>query len=229
MLIANWMTKDPVTVNPDVSMMRAGKIMREKEIRRLPVVDENNVVIGIVTDRDVKQASPSKATTLDIHEMYYLLSEIKVKDIMTLNPATLTDEDTIERAALLMLKMKVSGFPIVDADQKLVGLITEYDVFKVLTSITGIQHGGLQIGFELGTEEGSLQKLLDDLSEKNIRIMSLQTSYELSPESKRQVYIRIQDMDRGKEEDILAELQEKYEVLFHVRDFVPDDEENPLA
>lgn len=229
MLIANWMTKIPVTVKSDVSMMRAGKLMKEKNIRRLPVVDDNNVVIGIVTDSDIKQASPSEATTLDIHEMYYLLSEIKVKDIMTLNPTTLSPEDTIERAALLMLSMKVSGFPIVDASNRLLGLITEHDVFKVLTSITGVQHGGLQIGFELPTEEGSLQKLLDELMNRNIRILSLLTSYESSEEGHRQVFIRIQDLGWDQEKALLEDLKESYKVLFHVRDYAPEEADNPLS
>jgi acetoin utilization protein AcuB len=223
------MTKSPVTVTADTNMMRAGKMMKEKNIRRLPVIDEDNLVIGIVTDRDIKQASPSEATTLDIHEMYYLMSEIKVKDIMTLNPITLTPEDTIERAALLMLSEKVSGFPIVDSNKKLVGLITEYDVFKVLTSITGVQHGGLQVGFELPTEEGSLQKLLDELMNRNIRILSLLTSYESSPEGHRQVFIRIQDLGWDREKQLLDDLKKNYKVLFHVRDYAADEEGNPLT
>jgi len=229
MLIANWMTTNPVTVTADVSMMRAGKLMKEKNIRSLPVVDEQNAVIGIVTDRDIKQASPSQATTLDMHEMYYLLSEIKVKDIMTLNPTTLTAQDTIERAALMMLKMKVSSFPIVDEGGKLTGMITQTDVFKVLTSITGVQHGGLQIGFELTTEPGSLQGLLDELVNNNVRIMSLMTSYESSPKGSRQVYIRIQELGWDKEKELLDALKDKYQVLFHVTDYTPDENETPLV
>lgn len=227
MLIANWMTPDPVTVTADVSMMRAGKLMKEKKIRCLPVLDEAGAVIGIVTDRDIKQASPSQATTLDMHEMYYLLSEIKVKDIMTLNPTTLTAEDTIEKAALMMLNMKVSNFPIVDQDNKLQGLITQSDVFKVLTTITGVQHGGMQIGFELPTEPGSLQKLLDELVNRNVRIMSLMTCYEMSPKGARQVYIRIQNLGWDKEKELLDELRTKFTVLFHVSDHTPNGNAAP--
>ena len=85
MIIKDWMTKDVITVDPEASMMRAAKLMKEKNIRRLPVVDDRGKLVGILSDRDVKEASPSKATTLDVHELYYLLSEIKVKNIMTSN------------------------------------------------------------------------------------------------------------------------------------------------
>lgn len=222
MLIADWMTKDPVTATPETNLMRAVKLMKEKNIRRLPVVDEENVVIGVVTDRDIKEASPSKATALDIHEMFYLLSEIKVEDIMTLNPVTLFPEDTMEYAALLMLEKKISGIPIVDGNKKIKGLITESDIFKVLTSITGVRRGGLQIGVELPIEAGSLQRLLDELMRRNIRIMSLLTSYENSPEGKRHVFIRIQDPGPDKEEELLGELRKRFRVLFQVRDYDPD-------
>ena len=82
MLIREWMTKDVITVTPDTSMLKASKLMKDHNIRRLPVLDGKHVV-GIVSDRDIRAASPSKATTLDMHELYYLLSEVKVKDIMT--------------------------------------------------------------------------------------------------------------------------------------------------
>ncbi|MBA4357575.1 MAG: hypothetical protein C0405_07600, partial [Desulfovibrio sp.] len=96
MLIENWMTKDVVTGAPETSMMKASKIMKEKGISRLPVVDERGVLLGIVSDRDIKEASPSKATTLDMHELYYLLSEIKLKDIMTKKVVTIKRGETVD-------------------------------------------------------------------------------------------------------------------------------------
>ena len=92
MLIREWMTKDVITVTPDTSMLKASKLMKDHNIRRLPVLDGKHVV-GIVSDRDIRAASPSKATTLDMHELYYLLSEVKVKDIMTSDPVTVYDTD----------------------------------------------------------------------------------------------------------------------------------------
>jgi acetoin utilization protein AcuB len=228
MLIADWMTKDPITVTEDTSMMRSGKIMKENNIRRLPVVDENHAVIGIITDRDLKDASPSKATTLDIHELYYLLSEIKVKDIMTLNPITLSPRDTVEKAALLMNAKRVDGFPVVEGG-KLVGIIAESDVFKVLTSITGVQFGGVQVAVELGTEPGALQGLLDRLIKNKARIMSLLTSYESAADERRQVFIRLHDMPEDQEKALISDLESDYKVLFSVRDHSPEEGGNPLG
>lgn len=102
MLIREWMTKDVITVTPDTSMLKASKLMKDHNIRGvLPVLDGKRVV-GIVSDRDIRAASPSKATTLDMHELYYLLSEVKVKDIMTSDPVTVYDTDAVDAAALLM-------------------------------------------------------------------------------------------------------------------------------
>ena len=95
MLIREWMTKDVITVTPDTSMLKASKLMKDHNIRRLPVLDGKHVV-GIVSDRDIRAASPSKATTLDMHELYYLLSEVKVKDIMTSDPVTVYDTDAVD-------------------------------------------------------------------------------------------------------------------------------------
>jgi acetoin utilization protein AcuB len=95
MLLKNWMTREIITVTPETSMMKASKILKDQNIHRLPVVEENGKLVGIVSDRDIKDASPSKATTLDVHELYYLLSEIKIKDIMTRNPHTINEEATV--------------------------------------------------------------------------------------------------------------------------------------
>ena len=92
MLVKGWMTSDVLTIDEDTSMMKASEIMRENNIRRLPVMHKGKLV-GIVTDRDIKEASPSKATTLDVHELYYLLSELKIKDIMSTHVFTISPEE----------------------------------------------------------------------------------------------------------------------------------------
>ena len=98
MLIKDWMTKDPFTINDDTSMIKAIHIMNEHRFRRLPVVSQGKLV-GMVTDRDLKEASPSKATTLDVHELYYLLAELQVSEIMSRSPVSVSQDDTVERAA----------------------------------------------------------------------------------------------------------------------------------
>jgi acetoin utilization protein AcuB len=220
MLISEWMSRDVITVTPDTSMMKASKILKEKNIRRLPVVDDNGKMVGIVTDRDIKEASPSKATTLDVHELYYLLSEIKIKDIMTKNPFCVNENGTVEKAAVVMREKKVEGLPVVDDDDKVVGIITETDIFNVMIDITGVYQGGLQMGFQLPNTPGSLKEVLTDLRASKARIISILTSYDQGGPDTRRVYIRIADMDKSEENQLRQSLEEKYDLIFCVRDTV---------
>jgi acetoin utilization protein AcuB len=216
MLIANWMTKDVITLTPETSMMKASKLMKEKRISRIPVVDDKGVLLGIVSDRDVKDASPSKATTLDMHELYYLLSEIKLKDIMTKKVVTLRPGDTVEQAAVLLLENNIGGMPVVDEANKVVGVVTDSDIFKVLIRITGVMEGGTEMGLRLPNEPGGLVPVLDFLKDAGARVMSLLTSCEPAEVGMRDVFIRIRDMEKAELNKLKAAMQEKFEVLYWV-------------
>lgn len=220
MLIREWMTQDVITVTPDTSMMKASKILKENRIRRLPVVDAEGRLIGIVSDRDIKEASPSKATTLDMHELYYLLSEIKVKDIMTRDPFTVRADDTVETVALNMIEKRIGGLPVVDDAGKLVGIISDSDVFKVLITITGVRHGGVQFAFELENTPGTLKPIVDTLREHNARIISILTSMDDSNGPTRRVYIRILPMDRAEENRIIEAVKNRFTLMYWARDNV---------
>lgn len=220
MLIREWMTKDVITVTPDTSMMKASKILKENRIRRLPVVDAEGRLIGIVSDRDIKEASPSKATTLDMHELYYLLSEIKVKDIMTRDPFTVRADDTVETVALNMIEKRIGGLPVIDDAGKLVGIISDSDVFKVLITITGVRHGGVQFAFELENTPGTLKPIVDTLREHNARIISILTSMDDSTGPTRRVYIRILPMDRAEENRIIEAVKGRFSLMYWARDNV---------
>lgn len=218
MIIKEWMTRDVITVYPETSMMRAAKLMKEKGIRRLPVVDEKGKVLGMLSDRDVKEASPSKATTLDVHELYYLLSEIKVKNIMTPNPITIRETDTVVKCAAIMHDKKISGIPVLNDANELVGIMTQNEVYRVLLSITGIYHGGIQLGLKLSDQRGTLKEVLDCMRGHKARVISVLTSYDNVEEGFRQVFIRIMDMDKSVLNELQKELGEKYELTFWVRD-----------
>lgn len=218
MLIKSWMTTEVISLTPERTMMKASKLMKDNGIKRLPIVDENGKLVGIVSDRDIKEASPSKATTLDTHELYYLLSEIKLKDIMTTNPETVDPEDTVEKAAVIMDEKRIGGMPVVDKSGNLVGVITDSDIFKVLIHITGVHLGGVQIGIKLGTEIGSLNSALEFLRDKGCRIISVLTSMENPDASERSVFIRFHEMDRQDLKKLRAELEESYELLYWTRD-----------
>ena len=203
MPVKNWMTTDVVSVGPETSLLKVGKLMKDHHIRRIPVVDEQGQVIGIISDRDVRDASPSKATTLDMYEMHYLLAEPKAKNIMTAKPITVKPTDTVEQAALIMLDNKVGGLPVVDDSGKLVGIISDHDVFKALVDITGARLGGLQFAIELPDQPGTARPLFDLLRAHNARLLSVLTVS--NDDGNRQLFIRVRDLENTKAEQELMD------------------------
>ena len=203
MPVQNWMTTDVVSVGPDTSLLKVGKLMKDHHIRRIPVVDENGQVVGIISDRDVRDASPSKATTLDMYEMHYLLAELKAKNIMTAKPITVKPTDTVEQAALIMLDNKVGGLPVVDDSGKLVGIISDHDVFKALVDITGARLGGLQFAIELPDQPGTARPLFDLLRAHNARLLSVLTVS--NDDGNRHLFIRVRDLENAKAEQELMD------------------------
>ena len=129
--------------------------------------------MGMVTDRDLKEASPSKATTLDVHELYYLLAELQVQEIMSRNPISVSQDDTVERAAQIMLEHTISGLPVVDAGGHLVGIITQSDVFRAFMHITGVLQGGAQFALRLEDRPGILKEVADMMRDRGGRLVSL--------------------------------------------------------
>lgn len=132
-LVKDWMTDDVVTVTPETTLPEAHQIMTDQGIRRLPVVDKHRRLVGIVTRGDVRGAEPSQATTLSIWELNYLLSQLKIKEIMTPDPITVLETATVGTAARTMLENRISGLPIVNGRGELVGIITESDIFRMVT------------------------------------------------------------------------------------------------
>lgn len=220
MLIRDWMTTDVITASLETSMLKVSKMMKEYDIRRVPVVDAQGKIVGIVSDRDVKDASPSKATTLDMHELYYLLSEIKVRDIMTPDPVTVSLRDTVERVALLMQERAIGGLPVVDDDGTLVGIITDHDVFKVLVEITGVRHGGLQVALAVEDLPGTMRPIFDLLREYNASLISMLTADSNRGGNWREVYLRIRSMERTEENRLVEALKERFDLLYWVREKV---------
>lgn len=129
--VADWMTTNVITTNPMTAISAAHQLMQEKQIRRLPVVD-NGKLVGIITIGDVREASPSDATTLSIWELNYLWSQLTVQKVMTRNTLTVNPTTPILDAAEKMLDHKVSGLPVVNDKNQLVGVITESDIFRML-------------------------------------------------------------------------------------------------
>lgn len=220
MLVANWMSKNIITVDENDSMQDAIKILKEHDIRMLPVLKRGRLV-GIVTDRDLKRASASDATTLEIHELLYLLTRIKVRDIMTKEVITVPPDFTVEETALVLQKNKISGAPVVDSRGKLVGTITQTDLFRVLISLTGVAKGGIQFGLQLEDRPGSIKEVADIIRKFGGRMVSILSSYDQVPEGYRRVYIRMRNVERSALQNLKQELKSKAGLLYLV-----DDTEN---
>jgi acetoin utilization protein AcuB len=218
------MTDEVVTVAEDTSMMRASIIMKANRIRSLPVLDKRDGLAGIVTDRDVRDASPSKATTLDVHELNYLISTIRVRDIMTRDLVIVRPDETIEFAAILMLENKISSLPVTNDKNALVGIITQTDIFKVLVSIAGVYSASVQIAFSLEDRPGSIKDATDVIRSYGGRIVSILSTQETAEEGRRNVYVRISGLPEDKTRDLAKELEEKFLVLYMVKDLLDDVE-----
>lgn len=216
MLVKNWMNKPAITIDKHSSMQEAMSLMKTHRITLLPVMDKKRLS-GILTDRDLKKASASDATTLERHELLYLLSTIKVKDIMSPDPISVPPDFTVEETAELLLANKISGVPVVDNDGSVIGVITHTDLFKVIISLTGIgKHRGIQFAFCLQDRQGSILEVEQILRRFGGRITSILTSYEKAPEGCRNVYIRTYGIDRLQLEELKAALKEKTILLYMV-------------
>ena len=217
MLIKDWMAKDPVTMSEDTSMIKAIHTMKERRFRRIPVVAEGKLV-GMVTDRDLKEASPSKATTLDVHELYYLLAELPVQDIMSRNPISVFQDDTVEHAAQIMLEHTISGLPVVDGEDRVVGIITQSDVFRAFMHITGILQGGVQFALRLEDRPGLIKEVVDLLRARGARFVSLLSSYATSQEGYRDVYIRVKNLPPKAVGPAKEELAARFDLLYVIEE-----------
>jgi acetoin utilization protein AcuB len=215
MLVKNWMSKNVITIDVNDSMEDAMKLLKEHGIRMLPVMKKGKLV-GIITDRDLKKASASDANTLEIHELLYLLSKIKVKEIMTKDPISVPPDYTAEETAQVLLDSKISGAPVVDDNGQLVGTITQTDLFRVLISLTGVGNGGIQFGFQVEDRPGSIKEVADIIREYGGRMVSILTSYDDVPDGYRKVYIRMHSIERPKLQNLKDKLSEEASMLYMI-------------
>ena len=213
MLVKYWMSRNVVTIDANDSMQDAMKLLKEHDIRMLPVM-KNGKLVGIVTDRDLKRASASDATSLEIHELLYLVTKIKVKDIMTKDPITVPPDYTAEETAQVLLDGKISGAPVVDDGGQVVGTITQTDLFRVLISLTGIGNGGIQFGIQVEDKPGSIKVVADIIRKYGGRMVSILTSYDDVPNGYRKVYIRMRIIESSQLQKLKNNLCEKAALLY---------------
>jgi acetoin utilization protein AcuB len=215
MLVKDWMSSEVITIEENDSMQEALKLLKEHDIRMLPVMKKGKLV-GIVTDRDLKKASPSDATTLEVHELLYLLTQVEVKEIMTRDPVTVPPDYTVEETAQVLLENKISGAPVMDKTGKVIGTITQTDLFRVLISLTGVASGGIQFGFYLEDKPGSIKQVADIIRQYGGRMVSILTSYDGVADGYRNVFIRMHSVERSKLQRLKDKLSEKATLLYMI-------------
>ena len=209
MFVADWMTRQLVTVVPDDSVSHAMQLMLERGIKHLPVV-KDGAVVGVISDRDIRAYTPSKATALDIYEINYLLAKAKVKDAMGARLTTTTPGTPIEEAALSLHENAIGCLPVVEGDV-LVGIISDRDIFRALVDITGVRHGGHRVCVTVADRAGSIRAVTDIIRSHGFGLQGILTSYEKVPKGSRSVVIRTDT--RGDFEALRVDLLKDYPSL----------------
>jgi acetoin utilization protein AcuB len=176
MFVKDRMTQNPVTVTPETSVSEALNLMRQHKVRRMPVVDKQGHLVGIVAEKDLLYASPSPATSLNVYEIGYLLSKLKVKEIMAKDVVTVTENVPLEEAARTMVDGGVSGLPVL-RDRAVVGIITETDIFKALIEMMGAREEGVRLTIRVHDEPGTLSRIAGAIAAVGGDIISLGTFY----------------------------------------------------
>jgi len=194
------MTKRPITTTPDTPIEDALKLMRESKVRRLPVLDKKGKLVGIITEKDLLYVSPSPATSLSIHELHYLISKIKVQDVMCKDVITATEYTPLEEAARIMADNKIGSLPVM-RDDKLVGIITETDAFKILLELFGAREKGIRLTMLVPEQKGMLATITRDIAEMGGNIISLGTFLGDDP-SNRLITVKVAEL--GQDELVSA-------------------------
>ena len=210
MLVADRMSKPPITVRADAGVDKALQLMHSEDVRRLPVVDKQGKMVGIVSELDLLKVSPSPATTLSIYEIPYLLSKIKMKDVMTTDVVSVTEDTALEDAARLMADSKIGGLPVLRGDD-VVGMITETDLFKAFLEMLGGRQDGVRVTVVIPSAKGQLAKITGKIAEMDGNILALGTMMGDDP-SHYLVTVRVEDVE---ETQLVAAMKE---LGFEVRD-----------
>jgi acetoin utilization protein AcuB len=203
--------RNPVTISPDASFYEARNLIHEKGIRHLPVVDKNNVLVGIVTDRDIREAAPSDATLLSVQELNYLLGKLKVSSFMTPKDKliTITPDTIIEEAVQLMHDHKIGCLPVLEGG-KLYGIFTETDALDHLVDVFGFKQKGTRLTLALEDKPGTMLGILEIFKKHNVNIISIVTP-SFMVEGKRIAAIRIKTEEY---KDLVTDLEKAgYDVL----------------
>jgi len=198
------MTHHPITVHPDMPVADALRLMRERNVRRFPVLDrKSDRLIGIVTEKELLYASPSPVTSLSMHEIHYLLARLTVDKVMSTDPITVTEDTAIEEAARIMVDHRVGGLPVMRGEQ-LVGIITETDLFRIFIELFAAREGGVRLTLLVPERKGELLKLARAITELGGNIVSL-GAFQGEDLTNRLLTIKVAEVPQ---EDLVHKMQE---------------------
>jgi len=189
------MTRHPITVLETERVEDALKRMRDNKVRRLPVVDANKKLVGIISEKDVLYASPSPATTLSIYEVHYLLSKLTVREVMTSDVITVTEFTPIEEAARIMVDQKIGGLPVMRGDL-VVGIITETDLFRVFMELMGARESGVRLTVLVPEQKGILADMSRMIAEAGGNIITLGTFHGDDP-TNRLITLKVEGVSKA--------------------------------
>jgi acetoin utilization protein AcuB len=210
MFVKERMTANPITTTENTPIAEAGEILRKHSFARLPVMKDDKLV-GIITRNDLLKVSPSEATTLSVWELNYVLSKLTVKDAMTRNPITIKTEDTLEEAALLMRDRGVGALPVVDDKGKLVGIITESDIFDAFLDLMGLKQTGTRLTIDLEDRIGVIAGITETIKANGINIISMALFHRTSATG--ELVLRL---DSAQSEKLIDDLKAKGYKILHV-------------
>jgi acetoin utilization protein AcuB len=210
MFVKERMTANPITTTENTPIAEAGEILRKHSFARLPVMRDDKLV-GIITRNDLLKVSPSEATTLSVWELNYVLSKLTVKDAMTKNPITIQPEGTLEEAALIMRDRGVGALPVVDEKGKLVGIITESDIFDAFLDLMGLKNTGTRLTIDLENRIGVIADITETIKADNINIVSMALFHRTNTTG--ELVLRL---DSPKSEKLVDDLTNKGYKIIHI-------------
>lgn len=207
MLVGKRMSRPAITISPETSLQDALDLMHAERVRRLPVVDRKGKLVGIVSERKLLKASPSSATTLSKFELKTMVRKLKIEEFMSVDVATVTEDTPVEEAARIMADGQISGLPVVRGE-KVVGVITETDIFKVFLEIFGARQAGVRIAFLISKEPGQLARVSRAIADAGGNILALGSFLGETSENS-EITMKIDLLEQDEVVNILAPLVEK--------------------
>lgn len=201
MYVHERMTRRPTVVMPDYSVAKAYQLMKEGRFSQLPVVDGDNKLIGLVTEKLLAEVNPSSATSLSVYEINYLLSKTKVKDIMKTGIFKINKNALLEDAALIMKENRISSLPVTDGEY-LVGIITRTDIFRAFIDIMGVKATGTRIAISAVDKTGVFAEITQIFASYGIDIRNISN---INENGRLEMVVKVRSFDVEKAiEDIKA-------------------------